>query len=201
MVMENNDLNDTDDLGDGDIGIELDKLEVPKKDTLPIPDKPAKDASSKKPDRIEIEIEPEAAPKKTSKLKIIAAAIVIGLTMVLILLWQLKIISFPLVSGSGKMSAAPAYHAIDPVITNLGPNKHVKVSLIIRNHAGLENRMSDIEPVIRDTILTFLTSPGIKKMADEGDFGRLKPYIKNQITNILQTDYNDTVVLKELKVY
>lgn len=199
--MENDDLNDIDD--DIDTGIELDKIEVPKKDSIPTSEKPAKDPSSEKPAKTELEIEPEAAPQKPSKLKIIMAATVLGLALVLVLLWQLKIIPFPPASGSGQKSAgaAPAYHALDPIITNLGPNRHVEISLIIRNHTKLKNRTLDIEPVIRDTILTFLTSPGIRKMANEGDFGKLKPHIKNQITNILQTDYNNTIILKELKVY
>jgi len=198
--MEKDDLNDIDDLDDG---IELDKIEVPKRDSVSIAQKPAKVPTSEKTANAEPDLEFEAAPAKGAKFKIIVAVSVVGLAAALFLLWNLNIIKFAPGSGKEKNVArpAPANHTIDPIITNLGENQRIKISLMIKNDVEFRKQISKIEPIIRDRILMFLTSADTKKMINESDLKKLKLYIRDYITHLLQSNYNGKIVLKELKIY
>lgn len=192
--MENDDLNDIDNLDDSDTGIEIDKLEVPKSDAVAVPAKPVK---------TEFEIEPEAPPEKPFKFKLVAALLLTGFAVVLFLLWHLQIISLPFTSKTGnkRASSGSAYHTIAPIITNLDENRRIEISLMIKDHPEAGLRTADIEPVIRDAVLIFLTSADTRKMVNQSDLGKLKPYLKSQITKRLLADYSDLIVLKDIKIY
>ena len=113
------------------------------------------------------------------------------------------ILKIPFISGKEKtgLKSASGYHALDPIITNLGGNRQIKISLMIRYHPELKEHITGIEPIARDSILAFLTSPDIKKIATESNLATLKSYIDNEITNMLKNDYNNDILLKELVVY
>jgi len=105
--------------------------------------------------------------------------------------------------GKGQNSAESAveYHAIDPIITNLGADKHVKISLMIKNNTKLKKQISVTESIIRDRILMLLTSQDTKRVINESDLGKVKSYINDELTYMLQSDYKDEIILKELIVY
>ena len=197
--MENNDLNDIDDF---DSGIELDKIEVPKTAARPISKKPSKAPIAEKPGKTEIEVDSEVEPKKGLKFKVVIVVSFIFLGAALFFLSKQEHIR-TLFLGKGQNSAGSAveYHAIDPIITNLGADKHIKISLMIKNHTKLKKQISAAESVIRDRILMFLTSQDTKRVINESDLGKVKSYINAELTHMLQSDYSDEIVLKELMVY
>jgi len=202
MTADKDDIKEYD---DPEFGIELDKLEVPDVASIPASKKPDKTPIYEKPEETEpeIEVEVEAESQKGLRFKfIIAAATILVLTALLFLLNH-KAIKPLLISGpkANSTKSSSEYHTLDPIITNLGENRHIEISLKLRYRAELKEQNSGIEPLIRDSILMFLNSPDIQKKVHESDLVKLKPYINNRLTNFLKTDYGDEVILKELKVY
>jgi len=178
--MENNDLNDIDD-DDFDSGIELDKIEVPKTVGRPISETPAKAPIAEKTAEIELDVEPEVKPKKGLKFKVVIVVSFIFLGAAVFFIHQKT--SF---LGQGPKRAEPAveYRAVDPIITNLGADKHIKISLMIKNHTKLKEQIFVTESVIRDKILMFLTSQDTKRVINESDLKKVKSYINAELTHI-----------------
>lgn len=195
--MENNDLNDIDDF---DSGIELDKIEVPKILSSPISEKAAKAPVSEKSSKIETELDFEDQPEKSSKIKLVIAISFVFLIAAPFLMFKMQILKVPFMSQNSPGPVAE-YHSIDPIITNLGADRHVKISIMIKSHAEIENQVALMEPIVRDSVLMFLTAPDTQQMVNQSDLTKVKSYIDGELTNVLQNDYHDEVVLKELAVY
>ena len=193
------------DIDDPDVGIELDKIKVPKTDSAPSSQEPgtSKAPISEKPGKTEPEAESEIVLPKKIRLKVIMAVAAIVLAAALFFLWNQKIIKLPFLARKGKDSAkaSPAYHTIAPIITNLGEKRHIQISLMIENNPELTQQISAVDPIIRDDILMLLTSAEVKRMIKESDLEKLKSYIETKIKNLLKSNYNDKIILKELKVY
>lgn len=202
--MENNDLNDIDD--DFDSGIELDKIEVPKSAATPISETPAKAPISETPAKTEIEVDAEVdaevEPKKGLKFIVVIVVFFIFLGAALFFLSQQDHIKTSFLGqGPNSSESAVEYHAIGPIITNLGADKHIKISLMIKNRNKQKQQIAVTESIIRDKILMFLTSQDTKRVINESDLGKVQSYINNELTHMLQSDYKDEIVLKELMVY
>ncbi|MBL7179764.1 MAG: flagellar basal body-associated FliL family protein [Desulfobacterales bacterium] len=194
------------DIDDSKLGIELDKLEVPKIDPAPISKAvdTGKAAVLENLGKIEHEVESEAGPSpKKPGFKVILATAAVVLAAGLFFLLNQKIIKLPFLTGNGKGSAVTsiAYHTIDPIVTNLGANKHIEISLMFKNDPELTKQISAANPIIRDDILMLLTSADMKKKIKESDLENLKSYIENEVTNRLKNNYNDKIILKELRVF
>jgi flagellar basal body-associated protein FliL len=190
---------------DTDFGIELDKLEVPDAASIPVAKKTDKTPTYEKTEETEpeIEVDVEIESQKGLRFKVIIAAATIPVLAALFFLLNHTAIKSLLISGpqANSTKSSPEYHTLDPIITNLGENRHIEISLKLRYRAELKEQNSGIEPLIRDSILTFLNSPDIQKKVHESDLKKLKPYINNRLTNFLKNDYDDEVILKALKVY
>lgn len=199
------DKDDSKEYDDPEFGIELDKLEVPDAASIPVAKKPDKTPIYEKPEETkpEIEVEVEAESQKGLRFKLIVTAATILVLAALFFLLNHKAIKPLLISGprANSTKSSPEYHTLDPIITNLGENKHIEISLKLRYRTELKEQNSGIEPLIRDSILMFLNSPDTQKKVNESDLVKLKPYINNRLTDFLKNDYGDEVILKELKVY
>jgi flagellar basal body-associated protein FliL len=192
-------------IDDPGVGIELDKIKVPKTDSAPGSQEPgtSKASITEKPGKIELEAESEIVLPKKSRLKVIMAVAAIILAAALFFLWNQKIIKLPFLARKGKDSAkaSPAYHTIAPIITNLGEKRRIQISLMIKYDPELAQKISAVDPIIRDDILMLLTSADVKRMTKESDLEKLKSYIENKLKSLLKSNYNDKIILKELKVY
>ena len=199
------DEDDSKEYEDSQFGIELDKLEVPDAASIPVSKNPDKTPTYEKTEETEpeIEVDVEVESQKSLRIKVILAATTILVLAALFFLLNHQAIKPLLIAGSQANStkSSPEYHTLDPIITNLGENRHIEISLKLRYRAELKEQNSGIEPLIRDSILMFLNSPDIQKKVHESDLVKLKPYIKNRLNNFLKTDYGDKFILKELKVY
>lgn len=188
---------------DPEFGIELDKLEVPEVASIPVSKEPVKTAIYKEPERTKPEVEVEAASQKGLRFKLIVSAATIFVLAALFFLLNHNAIKPLLISGprANSTKSSPEYHTLDPIITNLGENRHIEISLKLRYRTELKEQNSAIELLIRDSILMFLNSPDTQQKVNESDLVKLKLYINNSLTNFLKSDYGDEVILKELKVY
>lgn len=203
------DKDDSKEYEDPSFGIELDKLEVPDLASIPVSKKPDKTPTYEKPEEtkpeieVEVEVEVEAESQKGLRFKLIVTAAAILVLAALFFLLNHKAIKPLLISGpkANSTKSSTEYHTLDPIITNLGENRHIEISLKLRYRAELKEQNSGIEPLIRDSILMFLNSPDIQKKVHENDLKKLKTYINNRLTDFLKNDYGDEVILKELKVY
>jgi flagellar basal body-associated protein FliL len=198
--MENNNLNDVDDF---DSGIELDKIEVPKIDAKPVSKTPDETSDSEENGETEFVLETEDESKKGLNFKVVIAVSAIILGTAVYFLSQQKHIEWTSFSKQepNSVDTVVEYHAIDPIITNLGADKHIKIYLMIKNHNNLNNQISVTEPIIRDRILMFLTSQGTQRVINESDLEKVKSYINDELTYMLQSDYKNEVILKNLMVY
>ncbi len=201
---------DEDDIKEYDepeFGIELDKLEVPDAAAVPVSKKPVKTPIYEEPEETkpetEVEVDVKAESQKGLRFKVIITAATILVLAALFFLLNHKAIKPLLTSGprTNSTKSSPEYYTIDPIITNLGENKHIEMSLKLRYLTELKKQNSGIEPMIRDSILMLLNSPDTQKKVNESDLKKLKPYINNRLTNFLKSNYGDEVILKELKVY
>lgn len=198
LFMENNDLNDIDDF---DSGIELDKIEVPKVAARPVAQKSAEAPASEEPGKTEFELESEVDPQKRLKfIMVIVVFIFVGAAVVLVS-QQEKLRAWFLGQGPKSDGSAVEYQAIAPIITNLGTDKHIKIALMIKNSAELKKQILVTESIVRDKVLMFLTSQNTKRVINESDLDKVKSYINDELTHMLQSDYQDEIVLKELMVY
>ena len=201
------DKEDSKEYDDPAFGIELDKLEVPDAASIPVSKKPVKTPINDEPEEIkpeiEVEVEVEAKSQKGLRFKVIIAAATILVLAALLFFLNHKAIKPLLIPGLRANSAksSPEYHTLDPIITNLGQDRHIEISLKLRYRNESKEQNSGIEPLVRDSILMFLNSPDTQKKINESDLVKLKPYINNRLTDFLKNDYGDEVVLKELKVY
>ena len=201
------DKDDSKEYDDSEFGIELDKLEVPDVASIPVSNKSVKTTIYDEPEEtkpeIEIEVDVETESQKGLRFKLIVAAATILVLAALFLFLNHKAIKPLLISGprANSTKSSPEYHTLDPIITNLGANRHIEISLKLSYRAELKEQNSGIEPLIRDSILMFLNSPDIQKKVHASDLVKLKPYINNRLTNFLKNDYGDELILKELKVY
>ena len=190
---------------DPEFGIELDKLEVPDIASIPVLKKPVKTPIYEEPEETEpeVEVEVEAESQKGLRFKLIVTAATILVLVALFFLLNHKAIKPLLISGpqANSTKSSPEYHTLDPIITNLGENRHIEISLKLRYRTELKEQNSGIESLIRDSILMFLNSPDTQKKVNQNDLVKLKPYINNRLTNFLKSAYGDEVILKELKVY
>ena len=208
MAADKDDIKEYD---DPEFGIELDKLEVPDAVSIPVSKKPVKTPIYEKPEEtepeieveVEVEVEEEAGSQKGLRFKLIVTAGTVLLLAALFFLLNHKAIKPLLISEprANSTKSSPEYHTLNPIITNLGENRHIEISLKLRYRTELKEQNSGIEPLIRDSILTFLTSPDTQQKVNENDLAKLKPYINNRLTDFLKNDYGDDVILKELKVY
>ncbi len=190
-----------------DFGIELDKLKVPDAAAIPVSKKPVKTPIYEEPEEtipeIEVEAEVKAESQKGLRFKVIITAATILVLAALFFLLNHKAIK-PLLTSwprANSTKSSPEYHTIDPIITNLGENRHIEMSLKLRYRTELKEQNSVIESMIRDSILMLINSPDTQKKVNESDLVKLKPYINNRLTNFLKSNYGDEVILKELKVY
>jgi len=201
------DKDDSKEYDDPEFGIELDKIEVPDVADIPVAKKPDETPIDEEPEEtepeIEVEVEAEAEPQKGLRFKVIITAATILVLAALFFLLNHKAIKPLLIPGpqANSTKPSPEYRTLDPLITNLGENRHIEISLKLRYRTELKEQDSGIESLIRDSILMFLNSPDTQKQVNENDLVKLKPYINNRLTNFLKSDYGDEVVLKELKVY
>lgn len=200
MTADKDDIKEYD---DPEFGIELDKLEVPEVASLPVSKKPVKTAIYKEPEQTKPEVEVEAESQKGLSFKLIVTAATILVLAALFFLLNHKAIKPLLISGprANSTKSSPEYHTLDPIITNLGENRHIEISLKLRYRTELKEQNSAIESLIRDSILMFLNSPDTQQKVNESDLVKLKLYINNSLTNFLKSDYGDEVILKALKVY
>jgi flagellar basal body-associated protein FliL len=206
MAADKDDLKEYD---DPEFGMELDKLEVPDVDSIPVSKKPDKTPIYEKPEEtepdidVEAEVEVEAKSPKRLRFKLFITATTILVLAALFFLLNHKAIKPLLISGpqANSTKSSTEYHTLDPIITNLGENRHIEIYLKLRYRTELKEQDSAIEPLIRDSILMFLNSPDTQKRVNESDLVKLKTYINNRLTDFLKSDYGDEVVLKELKVY
>ena len=141
--------------------------------------------------------------QKSLRIKVIIAATTILVLAALFFLLNHQAIKPLLIAGSQANStkSSPEYHTLDPIITNLGENRHIEISLKLRYRTELKEQNFGIESMIRDSILMLLNSPDTQKRVNESDLVKLKTYINNRLADFLKGDYGDEVVLKELKVY
>ncbi len=199
------DKDDSKEYDDPEFGIELDKLEVPAAASIPVSKKPDKTPIYEKPEETkpEIEVDVEAESQKGLRFKVIITAATILVLAALFFLLNHKAIKPLLTSGprANSTKSSPEYHTIDPIITNLGENGQIEISLKLRYRTELKEQNSGIESMIRDSILTLLNSPDTQKKVNESDVVKLKPYINNRLTDFLKRNYGDEVILKNLKVY
>ena len=201
------DQDDSKEYDDPAFGIELDKLEVPEIASIPVPKKPVKTPIFKEPEEskpeIEVEVDVDTESKKGLRFKVIITAAVILVLVALFFLLNHKAIK-PLLSSwpkANSVKSSPEYHTLNPIITNLGENRHIEISLKLRYRTELKEQNSGIEPLIRDSILMFLNSPDTQEKVNESDLVKLKPYINNKLADFLKSAYGDEVILKEIKVY
>jgi flagellar basal body-associated protein FliL len=206
MAADKDDLKEYD---DPEFGMELDKLEVPDPASIPVSKKPVKTPIDEEPEEtepdidVEAEVEVEAKSPKGLRFKLFITATTILVLAALFFLLNHKAIKPLLISGpqANSTKSSTEYHTLDPIITNLGENRHIEIYLKLRYRTELKEQDSAIEPLIRDSILMFLNSPDTQKRVNESDLVKLKTYINNRLTDFLKTDYGDEVILKELKVY
>ncbi len=201
------DKDDSKEYDDPEFGIELDKLEVPEAASISVLKRPVKTPSYEAPEKtiskIEVDVEVEAASQKGLRFKVILAAAIILVLAALFFLLNHKAIN-PLLSSwlkANSTKSSPEYHTLDPIITNLGENRHIEIYLKLRYRTELKEQNSGVESLIRDSILMFLNSPDTQEKVNESDLVKLKPSINNRLTDFLKSAYGDEVILKELKVY
>ena len=178
-------------------GIDLDKMEVPKSDPAAVIEASFESESEKK--FKEFEGKPKAKRKNWLKYGIVLAVSVIALVTVLFFLWQKKQVLLKVEEKGEKPTHT--YLKIDPIITNLDENRRIKISLMIRYNSELIEQISEMDSVIRNDILMFLTSPDIKRMAKAYDSKTLRSYIEHEIKNIIKHDSIDEIIFSECKVY
>lgn len=201
---------DEDDIKEYDepeFGIELDKLEVPDAAAVPVSKKPVKTPIYEEPEEtrpeVEVDVDVKEESQKGLRFKVIVTAAIILVLAALFFLLNHKAIK-PLLTSwtrANSTKSSPEYHTIDPIITNLGENRNIEISLKLRYRTELKEQNSGIESMIRDSILMLLNSPDTQKKVNESDLKKLKPYINNRLTNFLISNYGDEVILKNLKVY
>ncbi|MBC8434381.1 MAG: flagellar basal body-associated FliL family protein [Desulfobacterales bacterium] len=192
-----------------EFGIELDKLEVPEVASIPVSKKPVETPIYEEPEEtepeveVEVEVDVETESQKGLRFKLIVAAATILVLAALFLFLNHKAIKPLLISELrvNSTTSSNEYHTLGPIITNLGENRHIEISLKLRYRTELKEQNSAIESLIRDSILMFLNSPDTQQKVNESDLVKLKLYINNSLTNFLKNDYGDEVILKELKVY
>lgn len=192
-----------------DFGIELDKLEVPDAAAVPVSKKPVKTPIYEEPEEtrpeieVEVEVEVKAESQKGLRFKVIVTAATILVLAALFFLLNHKAIK-PLLTSwlrANSTKSSPEYQTINPIITNLGENRNIEISLKLRYRTELKEQNSGIESMVRDSILMLLNSPDTQKKVNESDLVKLKPYINNRLTNFLKRNYGDEVILKNFKVY
>lgn len=191
-----------------DFGIELDKLEVPDAAAVPVSKKPVKTPIYEEPEetRPEVEVDVDVIKEESQKglrFKVIVTAATILVLAALFFLLNHKAIK-PLLTSwprANSTKSSPEYQTINPIITNLGENRNIEISLKLRYRTELKEQNSGIESMVRDSILMLLNSPDTQKKVNESDLVKLKPYINNRLTNFLKRNYGDEVILKNFKVY
>jgi len=173
---------------DPEFGMELDKLEVPDAASIPVSKKPVKTPIYEEPEEtepeveVEVDVEVEVESQKGFRFKLIVSAATILVLAALFLFLNHKAIKPLLISGprANSTTSSNEYHTLGPIITNLGENRHIEISLKLRYRTELKEQNSGIESLIRDSILMFLNSPDTQKKVNESDLVKLKPYINNQ---------------------
>lgn len=180
---------------DPEVGFELDKIEIPKG-----PEKRDQTKVSEKP----LQTEPEAEPtlKSLPKTKtIFFIAVPVILVLAIISFFMFKMIMSSSIKIERGNSKPGTYQKIEPIITNLGKNSYVEISLMIRFNPEKREQFFILKSEIKDNILMFLSSPDFKKHVADSKSGKNETHIYNELTKLLKNNYQNQVVLTELHVY
>ncbi len=181
---------DSQELDDLDDDVELDKIVLPES-TQQI------DASlvSEDPTVHLTGIEPELEPGHPKRQIAIIAVAVISILVILSLA--------TLMTSSRQETAQKVgpYQKINPIITNIGENRHIKISLLIRTAPATKKAYDILETRIRDGVLTFLASTEIKKITQLEGRRKMEAAIHNELTVFLKKKYMNRTLIREVKVY
>jgi flagellar basal body-associated protein FliL len=184
-----------------DLGIDIDKIEVPISDP---------DSGNKAPHEIEAEKEPDESvdkPEAESKTRrgrgvkfgMVITVSVIALIAGFLFFWQKNHVISKV--EEKRETLTQTYLKIEPIITNLDENKRIKISLMIRYNSESVKQVSEVDSSIRNDILMFLTSPNTKETIKSYDSVMLRSYIENEVTRIVKDEYIDEIIFSEIKVY
>ncbi len=181
---------DSQELDDFDGDVELDKIVLPESTQQP-------DASlgSEDPTVHLTEIKPELEPRHPKRQIVIIAVAVISI------LAALSLLSLMLSSRQETAQKVGPYRKIDPIISNLGENRRIKISLLIRTAPATKKSYDILEARIRDVVLTFLVSTEIQKIIQLGERRNMEIAIHKELTVFLEKKYINQTFIKELKVY
>lgn len=197
--------------GDPDKGFELDKLKIPKG-----PEAPQQTGVSENEPRAVSEPEPPAAPdpehaaepeskplaKPINKKVLIAIA---GLVVILILGATSFLLVNMMRSSPSEIEAdsteSTTYQEIEPIVTNLGQDNYINIGVAIRFNPNKQPEFLIFQSKVKDTILSFLVSPELRKRIVARGSQKNEVYIHNELTKRLQQEYGSTVIIKELRIF
>jgi len=173
---------------------ELDKIVIPK-----APEKRDQSKASEKPLQIEPETEPTIKPlPKKKAIFFIGVPVILVLAMISFFMLKLIMPSFSKIErGNSKPGA---YQKIEPIITNMGKNSYVEISLMIRFNPKKREQFSILKSEITDTILTFMSSPDFQKHVADSEPEKNETHVYNELTKLSKNNYQNQVVLTEIHV-
>ena len=186
-----------------DQGVELDKLEIP---NIPEQQEPA----SKPDNDIQAEEKPESSEELNtqSSAKPFFRKIPIGIAAAAAVLVTAGIGVFMFINMLPSLSKAQpnqsetkAYCDIDPITTNLGADTYVDVVVSIWADSSKQPAFSLFQTKVKDSILTFLTSPGVRKGIVSSGIKNNTLLVSNELNVFLQKQFQDRVIVRALHIY
>ncbi len=194
------------DQDDSDKGFELDKLDIPTVSEEPKPEAvPRKDPAAESEPAPDSGPEPEtdAAPASGSIAKAIRMAIIGCLALLILVLggiFAFKMVRSAAVTAEVDAVETLTYHEIDPIVTNLGRNNHINIVVAIQVNPNKEPEFLIFQSKARDTILSFLVSPELRKQINGSGVKKKEIHIHDELIKRLQSEYGNRVVIRELRV-
>lgn len=191
---------------DPDQGFELDKLDIPK-----VPEEPETEASPREDTSAVSEpasdsgpqSKPDTAPAKGSIVKTIIMAVIGCLALLILVLggiFAFNMVRSPAVTAEVDTIETLTYHEIDPIVTNLGHDNHINIVVAIQVNPNKEPEFLIFQSKAKDTILSFLVSPELRKQISGSGVKKKEIHIHDELIKRLQSEYGNRVVIRELRV-
>jgi flagellar basal body-associated protein FliL len=204
---------DLQDLEDPDFGIELDKVEIPKTDETDGPDtiseepSPVKPESAPPPDEPESArppAEPEAVPLPSPPKKKIPLVLIAAPACVILIILGFFMMKTLLPVQRHEKAQPPqlgTYAPVEPMLTNLGDDRHIEIWLMSRSAPGNKEQTSILLSQAKHHIIMLVTSAEIQRQLADGVSEELvASHIHDEITLLLAKNFPNQIILKELMV-
>jgi len=203
---------DLQDFDDPDKGFELDKLEIPKPPVKPQAPKvtgPNTDIENQGTSKTETSSEPKSSqeptrvtkPKKGSKLinlLVISGGLVILLSI--IGFFAIKLMQPNMAKVSSGNAKVGIYQAIEPIVTNIGDNRYVYISLMLRPHSEQNTHFMALQSKVKDAVFNFLGSADFKRQIGHGGSAKMKSVLYNELNSLLEEKYPNQAILSEIRL-